>query len=69
MGSVANILWTASQVITLQFLSTKIVAFQNWGFYDLILLLALSQIYYYGAFILYENPCHRLQTNKEVIVL
>lgn len=60
MGSVANILWTVSQVITLQFLSTKIVAFHNWGFYDLILLLALSQIYYYGAFILYENSLSKL---------
>lgn len=60
MSSVANTLWTFSQVITLMFLSTKITAFNNWGFYDLILLLGLSQVYFYGSYILYENSLSKL---------
>lgn len=55
MSSVANILWTYSQVITLKFLSQKIHALGTWGFPELVLLMAFTQIYYYSSVILYNT--------------
>lgn len=60
MSSLANIMWTFSQVITLHFLSQKIHALAGWGFPELVLLMALTQVYYYTAFILYEQSLSKL---------
>lgn len=54
MGALANILWTISQLITLQFLFTKVGSFAQWSFGDLVLLLGLGQVYIYLAWMIFE---------------
>lgn len=54
MGALANVLWTISQLVTLQFLFTKVGSFSQWSFGDLILLLALGQLYIYFAWMVFE---------------
>jgi len=60
MSALANIIWTFSQVISLQFLSSKIHALAGWGFSELVLLMALTQVYYYSANVLYEQSLSKL---------
>jgi ABC-2 type transport system permease protein len=54
MGAVANLLWTFSQLVTLKFLFTKVGSFSQWSFGDLILLLALGQLYVYFSWMVFD---------------
>jgi len=54
MGIVANILWTISQLITIQFLFFKVKTFMDWSIGDMILLLGLGQIYVYTSWLFFE---------------
>lgn len=55
MGSVANLVWTGFQLLTLQFLFQRIPDFEGWTFAELVLLLAFGQCFVYISFILYDN--------------
>jgi ABC-2 type transport system permease protein len=54
MGALANITWTAAQLISLQFLFERLPSFAGWEYGDLIILLALGQIYVYLSFMFYD---------------
>lgn len=54
MSALANIVWTLGQVMVLQYLTQKISSFANWSLGDLVLLLAVSQIFFYLSFMIYE---------------
>lgn len=60
MGVVANIVWTVGQLVSIRYLFVKIDKFQGWGFADLVLLLGLSQIYFYTAFVVFDVNLDRL---------
>jgi len=60
MGALANIVWTAGQLISIRYLFSRIDKFQGWDFADLVLLLGLSQIYYYTAFVIFDVNLDRL---------
>lgn len=55
MGIIANMIWTAFQLISLRFLFDKISTFQGWSFRDLILLLGFGQIYVYTSVLIYDS--------------
>lgn len=54
MSAFANIIWTVGQVVALQFLSSKINNYINWSLGDLLMLLAVSQIFFYLSYMIYE---------------
>ncbi|MEP7103771.1 MAG: ABC-2 family transporter protein [Candidatus Dojkabacteria bacterium] len=62
MSAVGNIVWTFSQVVTLQFLFQRINSFDGWSINDMILLLAFGQIFAYTMFIFYFDNHVELQT-------
>ena len=55
MGVVANILWTLSQLVALQFLFVKVKSFGDWSMGDLVLLLGMGQVYVYTSWLLFEH--------------
>ncbi len=54
MGILANAVWTISQLVSLNFLFSKISNFQGWSYSDLILLLGFGQIYVYFTYMIYD---------------
>lgn len=60
MGVVANILWTVSQLISLQYLFTKIPNFQGWSMADLVLLLGFGQIFVYCSYAIFDLNLDKL---------
>lgn len=55
MSSLANLVWTTSQLIGLSFLVQRMPVLQNWTKSDLVLLLSLSQVYFYTSYIVYAS--------------
>jgi ABC-2 type transport system permease protein len=55
MSAVSNILWTAGQVISLQYLFEKVSTFDGWSFSDMLFLLGFGQLYVYTMFITYQS--------------
>lgn len=53
MSALGNIVWTAGQVISLNFIFGKVQDFQGWSINDMILLLGFGQLFVYLMFILY----------------
>ena len=60
MGAFANILWTVSQLITVNYLFTKIPSFQGWSLADLILLLSFGQVYVYVSAMIFDLNLNKL---------
>lgn len=54
MSALANILWTVGQVVALQFLVSKIKSFAGWSLGDLLMLLAVGQIFFYFSYMVYD---------------
>jgi ABC-2 type transport system permease protein len=60
MGAVANIIWTVCQLISVKYLYIKIDSWPGWSFQDLVLLLALGQIYVYLSFVIFDINLDKL---------
>lgn len=60
MGAFANILWTVSQLITINYLFAKIHSFQGWSLADLILLLSFGQVYVYLSAMVFDLNLNKL---------
>ncbi|MBL8014995.1 MAG: ABC-2 family transporter protein [Candidatus Doudnabacteria bacterium] len=62
MSAIANIVWTFGQIVSLQFLFTRIDSFEGWSINDMVLLLGFGQLFVYIMFVLYFNNHGELQT-------
>lgn len=60
MSSIANLTWTAGQLISVKFMFETIPSFAGWGVSDLVLLLGIGQVYVYLTFSLLDVNLDRL---------
>lgn len=56
----ANLAWTVAQLISLRILFDKIPQIQGWSEADLVLLLALGQIYVYVEYVVYGGNLNQV---------